>query len=373
MTKTATFTFHASHNYGSMLQAYALQRVIYDFGYENEIVNLRTIQQKKLYNHPNDTSNLSIKKKLLHYTIERKYETQLINKYNKFEYFLNNYLNITTEINSEKDFSSSNYDYLIAGSDQIWNLKAEDFSWAYFLPYENAHLIAYAPSCGKNAKHNSYDTATLPQIRKCLSQFKMVSVRDQRTAELVYKATGIHPQIVLDPTMLKDKLFWDTLTQHTNIVNQPYIYLYTIGFGDAYPIAEKISKLLDLPIVVSELHTRSLIKYRNIKRILDIGPLEFLNLIKNAEIVISGSFHAIMFSIIFGKPFLIANGDKDDRMNYFLQKFNLTNRTISPKECELSKDTILDNSDIIGLNKILNLEREKSIHFLNKALDIHND
>lgn len=133
--KTATLTFHASHNYGSMLQAYALQQILYNLGVENEIINLRTDIQKGLippqlqWCHP--CSSLV---KLLRHPIR---SIALQRKYHRFEKFLVEQLHLTPELSSKKEveiyLSKHEYDALIVGSDQIWNPACWDFDTSYLL------------------------------------------------------------------------------------------------------------------------------------------------------------------------------------------------------------------------------------------------
>lgn len=151
MKKVGTITFHAAHNYGSVLQAYALKKVINDLGFENEIINFRTDRQKDQYTPLTKRKGLKYMVKnsyfLLHYASRKR-------KYLKFEDFINRYL-----ISSNQKVYSSmqelienppEYDCYISGSDQIWNTVPNDADMSYFLPFvKHTIKIAYAPSFGQ--------------------------------------------------------------------------------------------------------------------------------------------------------------------------------------------------------------------------------
>ena len=154
--KIGIITFHASFNYGSMLQAYALHKVLSDMGHDAEIINFRSMAQKEMYHHPIILSSKEWPKILLimHYLLHAYRYFLQIRKWNKYNTFLNKYLVHTKEFNTveelkEQDFQ---YDYLVIGSDQIWNTKCRDFSEAFWGNFcnEKVKKVAYAPSMGSN-------------------------------------------------------------------------------------------------------------------------------------------------------------------------------------------------------------------------------
>ena len=171
MKKTVgIITFHASHNYGSMLQAYALQQVILSLGFECEIINFRTLKQKTFYKPIWERGNIFGKfKRLLLYA---PFHNKLLKKHQLFEEFLQTEFRLLKkEYATLQDLEQANlrYDYYISGSDQIWNTHCFDFDWAYFLPFvENGERIAYAPSMGPAAgdsvKSEYYDFYNLTGI-----------------------------------------------------------------------------------------------------------------------------------------------------------------------------------------------------------------
>ena len=139
--KTGTITFHASHNYGSMLQAYALQQIlIKELCVENEIINFRSEAQKRYY-QLQDKKNITLKQKILKLFIGNN-DNALEKKFLLFENFLKEELILSQEFNNEDEVVeySKKFDYLITGSDQIWNTYCLDFSWLYYLPFANGNI-----------------------------------------------------------------------------------------------------------------------------------------------------------------------------------------------------------------------------------------
>ena len=135
MKKVGIITFHAAHNYGSNLQAYALQNVISDIGLDCEIINFRTERQKDQYRPITKRKGLKYLIKNAYFLLNYKSRKE---KYNRFEEFINSKLRLSqTEYNSLEDLMTKKpiYDYYISGSDQIWNTAPNDADDAYFLPF----------------------------------------------------------------------------------------------------------------------------------------------------------------------------------------------------------------------------------------------
>lgn len=370
MKKILTITFHASHNYGSCLQAYALQEYIkkiekYECDYK--IINLRTDVQKEMYKscYEKDDFKSNIKRILFF-----KEKNAILIKKKKFEEFIKNYLDLTREYLSLEEIKKDNIqsDYFIAGSDQLWNLQARDFDWANYLEFTNVgKKISYAASFGP--KVQQWSEKDKERIRKDLLKFDMLSVREQGSFNNVKELTGIEPKINVDPTMLLDKEEWEKIIDNKKVYKDgDYIFLYNLKDKEHVKLAQKISKELGLPIVVS-MYVNKLELIYGFKRKYACGPLEFLNLIKNAKLVLSSSFHGTIFSIIFNKPFFALNGNKDLRINTLLEKMNLQDRSIElenyKEKCKNAFEINFEQS-----KKLLKDEQEKSKEYLRKALDL---
>lgn len=370
MKKIATITFHASYNYGSNLQAYALQEYIKKIGanqIDYNIINLRTPIQKEMYKSIFEKKGLKNNiKKILYF----KYKKDLDGKQKKFEDFINNNLNITKEYNSllELEKDTLNYDYFISGSDQVWNSQAVDFDWANYLEFvKKGKKLSYAASFGPLKQNWSEEEKE--RIRKNLQSYDYISVREEGSFENVKKLIGKNPDIHVDPTMLLTEQDWTKLIKPEPLIKEDYILLYDLKRKPetAY-IAKKISELTGMQVVITR-ESGKKIYLSNFKKYFDCGPIEFLNLLKNSKLVLSSSFHGAVFSVIFHKPFFAINGDKDFRISTMLKKMGLSNRSINETNIE-EKMKINDKIDFEKAEELLNVERKKAELYLKKSLDL---
>lgn len=374
--KTATVTFHASHNYGSMLQAYALQHILKnELNVDNEIINFRSDKQKEFYPIPS-TKNYSLKRRIVRWLLGYN-DKPLLDKYNLFENFLKEKLILSQEFNNEDEVAeyAQQFDYLISGSDQIWNTFCYDFSWLFFLPFAKNNAIAYAPSMGPYGK-SEIKEEHYSKINECLNNYKAISVREKGTAEAIKTISNKEVETYVDPTLLVKPEIWDEFSGNKPLIDGDYIFMYQPFIHEVfYKTSKEISKITGLPVVVSnqlptwaELYNKIPFTTK-IKTKLDCGPIEFLNLIKNAKFVISASFHAVVFSIIFNRPFFAINGNTDNRMSHLLEATGLLDYGAKAEDYS----SVLTKVPEISFDKAksyIDYERERGISFLRESLNI---
>lgn len=362
MKKVGIVTVHAAHNYGSCLQAYALQKKIEELNCDCDIINLRLPIQREIYKVI--TKRISLKYILKNmYTLLFIYKSRCL-KHKKFEDFILHKMRLSEEANSIEVFSkiANKYDCVITGSDQIWNLGIEEFTDAYLLQGVRNKKISYAVSCGENIESNFTQ-----KQKEYIKAIDFISVRDSVTAQLVKTVTNKDVDIVLDPTMLFDGNFYQDLYGEERLIKEKYIYLYTLGNSkELLEVSKRLSKKTGLPIYISNVSGTHYMF--GLKKQIAAGPEEFLNHIKYAEYVITSSFHGTVFSILFNKQFWVFKAESDARKRELLHLTGLSDRTIDIQNCEEKfKSIILDNQYKIVHNMIF-AEREKSVDFLNKAL-----
>lgn len=361
--KIGIITFHASFNYGSMLQAYALQTFLERNGHEVEIINFRTDKQKDMYPKPlRFNSRNRIKQSIKRILLEPSSIGPLYKKWHLFDQFLNSHLHITKEFSTEEELKCANlkYDLLITGSDQIWNTDCGDYSDAYFGNFID-HLtskIAYSVSMGPHpeSKNPNY-------YKKVVKNFKAISVREQRTKDFLEKNDIYNNvDVVVDPTMLLSKNNWDELIGTKPLIEGEYVFYYTPGLHYQFlDEAVKIAKQKNLPVICDNSYwPRALRNYPTVRPYSAVGPIEFLNLIKNAKVVCGGSFHLMIFSIIFGKEFYIIGGDVDSRVQNLAKLAGVEDRIWSL--IDQSKNSIHPYNGVTSNS--LALTKEKSKHFL---------
>ena len=326
--KIGILTFHASHNYGSMLQAYALQHILSLWGHESWIINLRTpiqrflIQPQLEWKHPRSSLSKLLKAPSTSISLQR--------KYNRFEHFLKNDLQVTTEYSHhdevEKAISEDDYDAIIVGSDQIWNTGCADFDNSYLLDFNlSIRRIAYAPSLGPSPEDIKEETRLM--LRDAWRRFDYLSTREQRGADIIHALTGHVPQVVLDPSLLLNKEDYTPICSEKRIVSESYIFYYSpVDQPKIFEKVRKFSREVNLKIVITQ--EQPYHQGENLIRIADCGPREFLNMIQYADYTFGKSFHLLAFSLIFHKEFYMVTGDTDSRLINLLQPLGLINRAI---------------------------------------------
>lgn len=370
----ATITLHASYNFGSVLQAYALQEFVKSLSnnINYEIINLRTPKQKAMYKNIFNQKNIGIKKKIF-LTILNKYKNDIKLHDERFEKFINEDLNTTKEFSSFNDLKNNcgSYDYYIAGSDQIWSYDGNlpDFDWSYLLGFtKTKNKISYSASFGpfgclnENIKDKNRFFAEI-------DKFKYVSVRDDYAKKYIENGIKKEAKIHIDPTMLLNSADWKSLSsQDKPIFPGKYIFLYQRGSKEAIKIAKDMSKKLNIPVVVPKFPWRQ--EWQNgFKLVLDAGPKEFINLVQNAQYVVGFSYHACIFAIIFNKKFFACNVDNDNRTKNLLKTFNLEDRALTLKQItrNFNYNKMINYKEV---NKILEKKQFEAKEYLKEALDI---
>lgn len=329
--KIGIITFHASFNYGSMLQAWAMQTYLEKQGHDVRIVNYRSHVQRQTYHKPLDFNNvensLSSCKRLLLYPSSIR---PLYKKWQLFDDFLHHELHLTKEYHTAEDLEKDHFDFdlLICGSDQIWNTNAPDADETYYGNWFKGRKISYAASFGQYP-----EKIDMNFVGQQLHNFQAIAVREEKTKGVIVEA-GLAKEIevVCDPTILLKASDYDQLTTEAPLVDGKYIFFYTpVGLPFEYfAIVNRIAEQTGLEVITEKAYyPKDLKKFGHIHEYLPTGPREFLNLVKNATLVCGGSFHLQVFSILFHKDFYCINGDKDARSNNLLKKCGLGDRIIS--------------------------------------------
>lgn len=301
MGKTGILTFHGAYNFGSNLQAYALQKTIQNLGYEVEIINYRPSIQRALYSVVN--TKVINKGTILKSIFNVVHYNKIKAKNQRFEDFIKNKLVKNTEdFLDESDVKEiiNSYTNIVCGSDQVWNLsnKTYDRSKVYYLDFPNkVNSVSYAPSFGNDI---NFLKDNFEEISNMVKKFNHISIRE-RDAVDYFNQKGINAQITLDPTLLLKKEEWEELIDEP-IEKEPYILYYSLNCKKfSIDITKKIQEKLNVKVINPFLHPKGSLSGFEIKA--DSGPIEFLNLIKYAKCICTNSFHGTVFSILLEKPF----------------------------------------------------------------------
>lgn len=366
--KVGLITLHRVVNYGSVLQAYALQEKIKELGYDIEIIDYfpeRLTMKGMLIRIKNKGEKF--KKSLSIRTLARiVILPSYIKRFNVFFSFLKKYMKLSPktyktidEINNEK----FEYDIYCTGSDQVWNSGwNEKFDYPYYLSFvpDDKKKIAYAASFGKNKlEENEID-----ETKKYLSRYDAISLRELSGVEIV-KSLGISNSInVVDPTLLLNGNEWRKISSN-KYSEDKYILVYNLNRNkkiDKY--AENLSKKTGLKIRFLSYQFHEF--YKKGKIMCNPKVEDFLSLIDNAQYVITDSFHATAFSLNFNTQFIIVYpGKYSTRLQSILEITGLENR-VANDENDLS--IVSENIDFEKVNKIIDEERNHSLEWLKNAL-----
>lgn len=363
--KIAQITWITYTNYGTFLQAFALQQVLKQLGFNSALI---------------DDSRyvgaiVSMKGRLLSLLSSIYHRTYFKNKRQKKLYrsFADSFLTIDRNWIDYKDLNNR-YNTFICGSDQIWSpLLPNHHDGFYFASFasESAKNIAYAPSLGSKTYSAEYATLT----SKWISKFSFLSARESSGAKILSEISGKNDvATVIDPTLLLPSKDWiefekKNTTTSSKLQCRPYLLTYFLTRNSKYfDAAKRIAKEKGLLLV----SLNSLPNLHNdFDVVLECGPMEFLSAIANAHYVITDSFHGTIFAIHFHRPFLTfkrfatnAANSQNARVENLFEKLEI-------------KDNFLGEDDPLRLpqqpnwkriSELLDIERSHSLNYLKSAL-----
>ena len=367
--KIGILTFHASHNYGSMLQAYALQYYLNTHGYDAETINLRIDAQQDLYHFP----LRPIQGKWRQYAISLLNPLWMFHscrKWFKYEDFLKDNLKLTSKIYKnweeiQNDLHLLGYQSIITGGDQIWNMNCRDFDKSFYLPSKLSGIrkISYSPSFG--GKFLSRMTSEQESfIKGCLIDYDFISVRETSMQKYLIQLLDRDIDIAEDPTMLLHLKDYERFVGDTPIVKGDYIFYYTPFVRPKIEqLVLKIGKYYGLKVVTAFPH---ICHRKGLQSVNEVGPAEFLNILSNAKMVIGKSFHLVIFSLMFHKDFIAIDGDKDARIKSLLEIMNIPERGMLDEMNYQSLE--LPKIDFGRIDSVIENMRLHSEKFLMKAL-----
>lgn len=363
----AILTFHASHNYGSMLQAYALQTCLERLGYLVTIIDYRGIAQKSYYVKPGRSFTKRTVRNLL---ASPSLFVQNRVKWNRFERFMRDRYHVSrehrkladTELLIKKELGLY---AIITGGDQIWNMDCLDFNPCYYLPFETPGIrrIAYSPSFGDE---NRWEPRNYANVLKVLvGGYDFPSVRERSASLFLTDLIGRPVPSVPDPSILLDKEDYEKLAGEEPLVKGQYLFYYTPWQIDAVSdYVYSFAKVHGYKVVSSNKSRskaeKSFIPYNN------AGPEEFLNLLKNATVVCGFSLHLVILSIVFHKEFYAVMQSEGARISDFLGEVGLCSRLVYTQ----SNPTMIKAGPIDWeeVDKRLSVLKQAGFVFLREAL-----
>ena len=355
---------HKVLNYGSALQAYALQHYISKLGYDAELID---------YVFPNGSrkKQQTLKQKIL--SIIKKLLSGGFIKEHRFKKFYDNYYILSKKqyiTPDELKKANLQYDIYMTGSDQVWNPIHIKNDFSFFFPFKipnSSRKVSYAASISVSR----LDDSLKPTFKKLLESYSSISVRESSGVVIIEDLLGRKAEHVCDPTLLLTKDEWSDLVKDREVpYEKPYILVYILSYAyNPYPeinnIIDIIQQKLGLHLIILDGRLKDF-KRKNATVIKNAGPLEFINLVKNSSFIITTSFHGTAFALNFGVPFYSVIKDYsgvDDRMLDLLKKTQNEDKAIL-----YTKVLNRDNEINMDINDIENF-RKSSEQCLQKILN----
>lgn len=363
------------NNYGSILQAYALQRELNSIdGIEYEIICQYGKKVASVDNLKEKLKRLGITK-----TVKRIFWkfglSKLRNRNNKIERFIENNLIISKIQYNEETIVEANeiYDGFFCGSDQVWNPELVDVDSMYWLNFakEDKLRVSYAPSIGVN----TFTDIQKEIIKNNLDGFTAISSREESGTKLINEAIGKERCVtVLDPTLMVDRNIWDNLTIEPKY-KEPYIFVYMLrGTKAQRKLVEEFAKRKNLKIITMPFLDTERIELYDFKfgdiKLWDADPSEFINVIRYAEYVFTDSFHSMVFSCLYHREFFTfpkIGKAQLNRVTGLQALFKIPSRMIT----EETTVDILESMEKINwktVDDILNEKRSASKEYLYNAV-----
>ena len=350
-------TFHNTINYGAVLQTYALQKSLEKMGHNVRIID---------YKNQRVAGNIS-KPYWRSYRNPFKYfnDTIIYNsnqvKRKKIITFSDNFIKKTMAANRDNIAEiAKEFELVFVGSDQVWNdgiTANDDTYYLDFVPKEKR--CSYAASIGGN----KIPEENIPRVRKLLSGFKAISVREATAAEALKQQLDINSVRVLDPTLLlKSEEYINIAAKR---LPESYVLLYMLIYSDTLlESAKKMARKMGVPVYCINSGEKC------VSGVVDkstAGIEEWLALFLNADFIFTNSFHGTAFSINFRRNFNVelppAKINAGSRIADILKLFNIEDRIIS--NCGVNGNKI----DFSEIESVISKERNASLEFIRQTIN----
>lgn len=343
MKKVGIVTLFGEFNFGNRLQNYAVQEVLKRYD-----LDVETIKYLGL--------NSSVASEATEIHRNRLAKFKEFNKNIKFSDY------IMYKENEVPTGFAEQFDYIALGSDQIWNFTFDkvfsEKAFGSFVPKDKR--IAISASFGIDyAPHQG--TELYEMCKKEIENIKMISVREEAGKDIIKELTGREDvEVLVDPTMLLENEYWEKVMKKPDALKtDKFIVKSFLGdvSDDTWREISRIAEENECEIIdISDKNSQ----------FYDMGPSEFLYLEKNAFLVVTDSFHACVFSILFSTPFIVFKRDDylksmHSRIETLLKTFKMEDRIFNGKI-----DANIFDNNYSKTHEILKQEREKANEFFKK-------
>ncbi len=370
MKKIALVTVFDIVNIGTYLQTLALGEILKANDCEVNVVN---------YIRPMHTWQGIIKRyfkigvvKALYYFVFKFSQMLVLRKKNK--QFIQKYLFLSKEYTSFEKLKNNppEADIYLTGSDQVWNSQhnrgIEHSYYLNFAPIDKPR-IAYAASIGME----DFPENEKNEIRDLLAKYVHISVREKQAKQIMENLGIQNSEVVLDPTLLLSKNDWISLVDISCFKKkEPYLLVYSVESKKQNELIKQIAKQIAKEKNLAIYSVSYQGKIRNQMNFADrcftrSTPELFLSLFAQADFTVVSSFHGTAFSVNFNKEFVsVAPAQFNSRVDSLLSLVDLKDRIIANTNSDILNLKVIDYN---AVNQILDIEREKSIAYLRRAIN----
>ena len=386
MKRVGIVSCYFKNNYGSMLQAYATKKILDNNNIPNETINIdgnidfkkgkRKYYLSQIFNFNFIASKFGMIKMKIDTKLNRTLGKNVSIRNKKYEEFRKQF-NLSRSSNTYNDLrklAEERYSDIVLGSDQLWlpvNVVADYYTLNWV--QDNINKISYSTSFGVSNIPQKYNNL----YKNFLKRINHLSVREETGVKLIKDVAKIDAKLVCDPTILLTKEEWDEVATKERIIEDKYILCYFLGKNIEHrKFAERLKAKTGYKIV-SLNHADEYVKYSDKFADItpyDIGPSEWINLVKNAEIICTDSFHGTVFSLIYNKVFFdfrryssSSKASTNSRLDSLLKIVEVSNERILTGVEDVEK--VLDyNIDFEKVNKNLDNFRNESKEWLLKSI-----
>jgi len=368
--RLAQITFHNAQNCGAVLQAWALQTVLERMGHEVFLPDCNSVGA-----NPGHFKNINLDRSSVFNAFKwcawyllveiLSFGTDELKDY-RFKRFLRKHLHLTT---CTPDEVAEKCDSTIFGSDQIWNPKWTGKDTNHFLGEclpPKFPRIAYGISIGDTPLHPK-DTQ---RIADAAQLFHAISLREPLAQELLCDDRGRHPAIVCDPTLLLEKDDYLSIASSKHLAKAPYLLFFSLRGNEIFERSVlTLAKQLNLPCIIINMSQRGLWRCRPNTKIA-VSPDLLLAYLRDADYVITDSFHGTALSLILGKKFLslkVEDTSPHGRIATLLNAAGVPDRLIAEKDI-VSSQNILTAPLPESISNALSNLRAQSLGWLKTSL-----
>lgn len=372
MKSIGIITIHKINNYGSVLQAYALQKACEELGYRTEIIDYKFPNEyhvRNRYHTQIDTQPNEPR------WIKMLYALDLIRQHKGISTFVSKFQHLSkVEYHSPDELKQNPpiYDIYLTGSDQLWNPRHCGGDPAFLLHFapENALKISYAASMCTD----SLPTELMDMYCSFLKKYQFISVREQSSVEFIKRLVGKDVYNVLDPTLLLNCNQWNEIASKKRIIKKKYVLCYFLNYTfNAFPYVDQLANYIQQQTgyeIVRVARPPHRLGFVHTRYEVGASPEEFLALIRDSEMVLTTSFHGTAFAVNYGKPLFTIVQNKtasDSRQVSLMHNLGLDDQILSLND-EMP-DKIRFYYDRIEEQGRLEVLRQKSIDYLKTALN----